>query len=162
MAHDTLLHLNEGTLRGWKSDQQKVTCAFSVRQVYLIARPAGLQWCLSVLDRLGVFGKKKKVQMKLQPLLNQISSACYEGLVKDSRNSRRSVSFDCLRLSFFLVLKILPGGGSSFRTRARPGGTLVLFFFRTALNEVSFVPSLRCRSLSRHREIPFHRQPSRS
>jgi hypothetical protein len=43
---------------------------------------------------------------------------------KVSFSSRSNFSFARLRLSVFLLLMILPGGGSPLRTRANPGGIL--------------------------------------
>ena len=87
---------------------------------------------------------KKEGQIKSLPLFEVRSEVCYEGLRrKDSCNSRRSSVFECLRPAFFLLLKIWPGGGSSFRTRASPSGILLVFVFDTALNGVSSLPGLR-------------------
>jgi hypothetical protein len=82
---------------------------------HLIALPQELQrarnrhkanFFLRDLER--AMGPEKKGQIKFPPLLSRTIEARYElSGKKESCNSRRSFAFDWLRLSFFLLLKIL-------------------------------------------------------
>lgn len=105
---------------------------------------------------------KKEGQIKLLPLFkSDHESFCEGSREKESSNSRQSAAFDCLRLSFFLLLKIRPGGGSSFRTRASPRGILLIFIFAMALNGVFSLPSFRCPLRCPHGEKSSLRHQSR-
>src|SRR6266850_1109692 len=143
---------------------------FSLQQVHLIALPTGLQRCekntktgllvYRCLIYLSYF--EKKGQIRFLPLFEIRSARLTKVYLVDSCNSRRSSAFDCLRLSFFLLLKIWPGGGSSFRTRASPWGIPLVFIFDAAINVVSSLPSLRCPLQSHRGERASPRHQSRS
>src|SRR4030095_15087459 len=114
---------------------------------------------LSLYRGLNGVSAQKEGKMKLLPLFYVRSrrSVTKVYVRKDSCNSRRSSAFDCLRLCFFLLWRTLAGGGSSFRTRASPWGILLVFIFDTALNGVSFLPSLRYPLQCHCGEISFPR-----
>lgn|SRR5215475_4410897 len=75
---------------------------------------------------------------RLPPLLIDSLQSDQTGL-RASFNSSRSASLARLRRSLFLLLKTLPGGGSSLRTRASPMG----IFFAAGLNESSSARRIR-------------------
>src|SRR5436189_55093 len=95
---------------------------------------------------------KKKRQAPGLPL-SDFSNLAERHRFRDSCSSFRSSSLSCFRVDVFLLSKTFGGGGSSFRTRARPGGT----FFPPVFNAVSF----RTRFLQRAAAAPARRADRR-